>query len=368
MEDGTEKATATADPRSVFPGSGRQCPKCDEPISLKAIRCPHCLADLGRGATRWQKVTLGAKLVRDWIGFPAAVAALLTAFFTPTVAAMLSWFDQDRAYVTAELFNPDIVNVGLDDRGVSDQTDRVTQYISLIRVGGKNTGYSTASIRSNFRCALQTSDGAGMDYYFDFYDIQSQRKFFPTLDAGQSIITFGKLTGSQEHDSATGMNTCEFSYVDRYGPRPPYIVSLSDRARSEIAGLAIGDEQAELQSQFCAGMVTQMRLSDKTIADCVNDTHAIAIEPIYLWKSAVARAMQFSTAFGTMTGQQSKRAAGAILVCNDSPDNCKQTDANMLSEMDTALSRFQPPITTWFCSSKPGLSLADCTRRDFPLP
>jgi hypothetical protein len=59
-----------------------------------------------------------ARAFRDWVGIPAAVATLVTALFYPAMGTVLGWFHQDRASLSAQLFNTDIINVG-DDEPIS---------------------------------------------------------------------------------------------------------------------------------------------------------------------------------------------------------------------------------------------------------
>ncbi|RUW97230.1 hypothetical protein EOA30_28385 [Mesorhizobium sp. M8A.F.Ca.ET.059.01.1.1] len=340
--------------------------------------------------------------MRDWVGFPAAIAALLTAFFTPTVAAILSWADQDRAYITAALFNPDTINVGLDDVTASAQVDKVTQYVAIIRVSLSNKGYSRASIPSNFSCLLQIG-GKKRSYYFSFYDPASQKKIFPIVEAGETKILFGSLTSRKDktqHGASMTADTCEFPYVDKYGQRRPYVYGLTDdarvralkvaedrkqaqsdyeaqrpeeakrtdseRSKQDIMGLALDSDTEWQREKYCAGMLKDVRSEDKVIADCVSGTHIIAIEPENLWQRAVGRAFQSAAAFQKLTPDQGKRRPGLLLICQEyGGPKCESRIQKAGDEIGSTLGPLGIPVTVWLCDDAKVKTLTDCQRTDF---
>ncbi|RXH25485.1 hypothetical protein XH84_31305 [Bradyrhizobium nanningense] len=116
---------------------------------------------------------------------PAAIAALITAFFYPAVGTVLGWLQRDRAAVTVHVFNRDIVNVGLDDQAASNRVDRVANYESLLRGQLVNSGFSVASILSNFACAGETWSNEREIYTFNFHDVQRAQRRFPRCLHGQ---------------------------------------------------------------------------------------------------------------------------------------------------------------------------------------
>lgn len=112
-------------------------------------------------------------------------------------------------------------------------------------------------------------------------------------------------------------------------------------------------------------MLTSMIIDDKTVPDCVSNTHALAIEPSYLWKRGVGRALQFSAGFAKLAGVQSPRKPGVILVCDIGEQGC----ADSLAEIKSSLAGFKPPLTVWACDPRKPLdqtSLDRCDKMEFP--
>ncbi|MDA9435419.1 hypothetical protein XH88_27165 [Bradyrhizobium sp. CCBAU 51627] len=295
---------------------------------------------------------------------PAAIAALITAFFYPAVGTVLGWLQRDRAAVTVHVFNRDIVNVGLDDQAASNRVDRVANYESLLRGQLVNSGFSVASILSNFACAGETRSNEREIYTFNFHDVQRGTKAFPEVPTRSTVSFFGRLTHAQTYPvngmfSSVQPKHCQFTYYDKYGlVQPPLSLSLTDSQVALLKTMVPRDEPGEWRGKYCEGKIPDMAVSDRSKADCVGGNHVIAIEASYRWPVAVSRSLADAKSFSDVSG--SRKLPGAILVCDD---DCASASA----EASVALTDLGVPLTTWWCKQD-SRALKDCERKDFPKP
>ncbi|MBB2708426.1 hypothetical protein N2597_22515 (plasmid) [Rhizobium sophoriradicis] len=353
------------------------CPSCREPVANGAVKCPHCQSDIERKTDRqihWAQVETWAKNIRDWIGLPAAMLAVFTAFFNPAVATIYGWVGWDGADLTAVLYDSNFINVGYDDKPTAEQVDKITMHIPFIPGVLSNDGLSTASVVDGFRCTLNKDQEANeppLTYRFGYFDPNSQKRAYLQIGTGASIPFYSRLldAGTEVNGWAptARVDTCEFTYADKYGTHAPHVLHLADNLVSQIRQLVVPDELEGRQGLFCKSMLTNMILDDKTVADCVSNTHAIAIEPAYLWKRGVARSLQFSASFAKIAGVQNQRAPGVILACESGEEGC----TGLLEEMKASLGEFRPALTVWICDPRRPLeqtSLDRCRKTEFPSP
>ncbi|TYL92608.1 hypothetical protein FXB40_24525 [Bradyrhizobium rifense] len=191
------------------------CPKCDSLISDKAQVCPVCHANLVK-PTRLSRL-LG---LRDYLTLPAALTAL--------VVSLAGWVNDfrpvlklDDAKVTGYLLNPDIINVGLDDRPTEQQVKKVTEYIQIQRVILFNNGYSLASVQSSFVCTGDETGPSRHLFTFVTYDTKQRIKTFVEIKPSETVVLSGKLSDAnlytKEERASAGPNTCTFGYYDKFG-------------------------------------------------------------------------------------------------------------------------------------------------------
>ncbi|MCK1291284.1 hypothetical protein [Bradyrhizobium sp. 30] len=307
-----------------------------------------------------------ARIFRDWLGVPVAAITLVTAFFYPAAGTILGWFGRDRASISAQLFNVDHVNVGLDDQPASSRVDKVAEHEGLLRGQLVNDGFSVASIVSNFSCTGADQPDGRIVYTFSFYDPQKGTKLFPEIPARSTLSFFGRLIDANIYTEATrpvpGPKKCTFSYFDKYGFVQPTIFEINDRQAAMLGMLVVQEESVEWRNKYCEGMITRLPLSGKDVADCVDETHVFAIEPSYRWTAAIGRSLSYAKSFAELArSSQNTKTPGLILVCD--PDN---TDCNAERRAATGgLDQLKLSARLWLCSAKDS-ALKDCEQIDFP--
>jgi hypothetical protein len=342
----------------------RNCPQCDCEISDQAKKCPECLSDIANESR--SKKTLAAfgkaaAIFRDWVGVPVAIVALVTAFFYPAIGTVLGWLGRDRAAITIKLFNPDVVNVGLDDQAGANRVDRVTMRDSLFRGQLINDGYSLGSVQSTFFCTGPKQPAGRLIHNFSFHDPSRGTKSFPEVAGRTSVSFFARHRDSGVYQTPNDPfaplepNKCMFTYSDKFGAAPPVILDLTKQQVSILPSMARRDDSEEWIEKYCQG-IANVILSDKNKADCLSGTHVIAIEPTNRWAAALSRSLAYAKSFSELT--QTRRSAGIILACYD--DDCG-TDSG---EPTAAFKSLGIPLTVWWCKPSHG-ALKNCERKDF---
>ena len=345
----------------------KQCPQCKSSIPAGAKKCKVCLSDVEQKTPKQRRVAAfvrAAGIFRDWVGVPLTVVTLLAAFFGAAQGTVLKLLNLDRAAMSAKLFDADIINIGLDDQLLSNQVDKVTKHEGVVRGQLINDGYSLASFRPNFRCTGPQQKDRRMVYTFKFYDLQKGGKVYPEVAPRSTLSFFALLTGASEYSEtqfpAAGPKKCSFDYFDKYG-RVDMKVDLSDQQISLLDTTIVRDEPAELRNRFCAGLVTELAVANKVTADCVSDTHIIAVEFSYSSTDAIGRAMSYARHFADLSKSQTQRTPGVILVCDPKISSCEK-DRHQTIEGYRLLGL---SATAWFCL-KEHTALRNCKRVDFP--
>lgn len=213
----------------------KKCPKCAQDIPDSAIRCHYCQADL-------KSKTIGQRILglRDYVALPTAVLALVAALYTPIAETVRGWLRLDGANIFGYLLNPDIVNVGLDDRSADKRVKEVTEYEPLLRVLLINRGHALTTLMSNFVCTGKQENDSRMVFTFSFYDPKSQVKQYPELAAAASSTFFGRLSDAQPYTTAerpaAGPSKCSFSYYDKYGGKQ-FLMDITAGQEKTLLGL-----------------------------------------------------------------------------------------------------------------------------------
>ena len=306
----------------------RNCPQCDREISDQAKKCPECLSDIADESRSKKTLAAFGKAAvtfRDWIGVPAAVVALVTAFFYPAIGTILGWLGRDRAAITIKLFNPDVMNVGLDDQAGANRVDRVTIRDSLFRGQLVNDGFSLGSVQSTFFCTGPKQPSGRLIYNFSFHDPSRGTKAFPEAPPRTTVSFFSRFRNSQPYEKPNDPfppldpQKCRFTYSDKFGTAPPLILDLTADQVRILANMARQDDSEAWIEKYCEGMIPNVILSENSRADCLSGTHVIAVEPANRWAAALNRSLAYAKSFSELT--QTRRSAGIILVCYD--DDCR---------------------------------------------
>lgn len=213
----------------------KKCPKCAQDIPDAAIRCHYCQHDI-------LPKSIGQRILglRDYVTLPTAVIALVVALYTPIVETVRGWLRWDGANVSGYLLNPDIVNVGLDDRSPDKRVRKVTEHERLVRVLLVNRGHSLTTLMSNFVCTGRQENDSRMVFTFGFYDPKNQRKQYPELAGSTSSTFFGKLHDAQPYKKtdfpATGPSKCSFGYYDKYGAKQ-FVMDMTENQEKILLSL-----------------------------------------------------------------------------------------------------------------------------------
>lgn len=364
----------------VEPSSGRllkHCKKCQSVIPAGAIVCPVCQSGISDKPER--SLVDVARFARDWIGFPAAVIAAITALFVPAknnVLALLHW---DRPQLSLDYLGVDGLNVGLDDTALAQQGNEVFISIPVVHYALTNSGPTAATVQPKMTCfAIEGSEPIAGNFYF--IDTATTKRISDNfkLSAGESVFINLAMRDSgtvgQGYAPTKALNTCELSYVDKYGFQT-LVIDLDDgragRAdkKKSIDPIALGgrtDRRIGLRQQYCPDMAQGLELGGDPV-DCLSDTQLFAIEPVYLWDNALQRVLRQTDEFRRMTAAE--RTPALILTSCDQ-NNCAP------DEMLRALHKFTPKLTVWLCpaespnhkSDERIVLTRDCTQHDFPAP
>jgi hypothetical protein len=321
----------------------RLCPECGSQIPHAAKKCPECLSEI-ESKSGWPKIRGKAGSIavafRDLIGIPVAIAAVVTAFFNPAYLQILEWRGEDVPAVSASLYKVWPVNIGIDDVQPPQQVDKVTRYETLARGALTNTGYSMASLDLEFVC----TDAEANAYRFVF--VEGQPK----------VNTFVE----DEVSPTRTPNTCTLVFYDKYGTQEEIEMKVSKEQLLLMSSFSPTDETPEWIEHYCSHIIRNFEL-DGVSADCMSNTHILAIEPIYLWHRAVKRAVRFSALYSRMIGSQATRRPGLILICNPEYSTCEEN----VAAMSAFLRDFEPAITAWICRHDDPRPMDTCREMDF---
>lgn len=343
-----------------------KCPKCCSGIPSGATVCPVCRSDIHvstpREKTR-ERIASGARFLKDWIGFPAAVIAAIAALARPAVLNILWLLGQDGASLEFKLLRPDYINVGLDDVPIATQGERVDIAIPFYRAALINNGASSATVRSRFKCSTGSGDGeTGGNFYF--FDLSTQRRIMNDIEVAAGGTAFVNIALADAGSPADGYpktripEICEFEYSDKYGVRPPF-EAPHDVKQSPLMGLGRAeDRRVSARETRCKDIAKGISLGTESI-DCVNATHLFAIEPVYLWERALSRSLRQVAEFQRVNvGVQ--LTPGLIL------DNCGSEGCVLAAQqLAAALRDFKPAVSVWLCENEAD-DLRNCAKTDYP--
>lgn len=347
-----------------------QCPKCDSAISNNAVTCPYCKSDIAP-KTPLQRRTgafvKGAAVFRDWIGVPVTLATLITAFYYPAVGAVRGWLGTDRASLSLQLLNPDLQNVGLDDKPPGSRVDEVSEYENLLRGQLLNSGYALASVASHFTCTGPLlPDQKRMVYLYNFYDVQRGVKIFPEVGPRTAISFFARNTYARAHDEkdlpAAGPSKCEVIYFDKHTRNKVGRATLDIADRDDLLqDIGKTNKKEQWLTTFCQGdRVSGMTLNEKVKADCISATHVMALESADRLTLAITRALSAARAFAELTGGKTEKTPGIVLVCDQDETTCMEERERSFKEVGL----IGVALRAWHCHAV-GTRLG-CEFRTFP--
>ncbi|TPN29157.1 hypothetical protein [Mesorhizobium sp. B1-1-6] len=355
----------------------KHCPKCGTLIPAAAVVCPVCQSDI---ADRKQnRLVAIAKFTRDWIGFPVAVVTAITALIGPARNAVLASFGRDGPTLSLKYVENNIANDGLLDTPIFEQPNEIFRYIPYMRYVLINNGPTSATVETTFSCfhAREHENGFIVGNFY-FADLRTQKRIAadPKLGPGESIlvdVVVGDISPVESPEPGPKDPVCQLPFTDKYGARTFTFAPVVESDAPSLFGLGgAEDRRVALRKKYCLNMTQGLRLGAEPV-DCIDDTHVIAIEPIYLWESALQRALKQSSDFHQLTQGAAARTPGLVLTgCPDNPDkSCEDKPQEMMQ----ALRTFTPPLTVWQCPPEErgddGPKTVDfkkvCRRTDFPL-
>ncbi len=343
------------------------CPKCKSEIPAGAEVCPICRSDIRVKTPEEissEKFWGGLRFAKDWIGFPAAALTAMLAFIGPAKDGFLALIHADGGSLTFVGERLDYINVGTEKLFWSEKYDKVVLNAQFLQGAIDNKGLSQITVRPEMECSRSIS-GKVLNSKYGFTEITTVNALkddFIIAPGETKYVNVVLIEAGSPNEGYTTLlkpGNCGVPYFDKYGSKIGMFAIDEKKPMPTFLDRASDSRIAE-REQFCQGMIMGMPLGRDPI-DCVNDTHLIAIEPVYLWERAVHRVIAQSDEFRKATNGIG-RAPGIILRTCAEP-NCTEA----VNTVKQVMSKFTPAVTVWICPGN-ATGLSDCGAPVLPDP